>query len=191
MPKQILRMEVWQEKTKCLADPWIFRYQDQTWGVLAIRAKPGEISRTIEKSDILWFYQWKQHRQNMFWTSFLKRFRIERSGGRPADMMRRKRFYPAGMGSGGRKVSAARLQISQKIKNVRKEARRISDGREEFQGNIQDAVVSNIMEITETEEQYLRALLETPVLQRIEIKNRRLSTKSVLEGKEMPEAEGI
>src|SRR5699024_1564853 len=66
-----------------------------------------------------------------------------------------------------------------------------SDGRGETQCDIQDAVVSNIIEITEAEEQYLRALLETPVLQRIEIKNRRLSTKSVLEGKEMLEAEGI
>ena len=94
------------------------------------------------------------------------------------------------MGSGEESFCGETTDFTE-IKNVRKEARRISDGREEFQGNIQDAVVSNIMEITETEEEYLRALLETPVLQRIEIKNRRLSTKSVLEGKEMPEAEGI
>ena len=74
---------------------------------------------------------------------------------------------------------------------MHKETRRISNGREEFQCDIREAEASNIIEITETEEQYLRTLLETPVLQSVEIRNRRLSRKSVLEGSELPKAEGI
>ena len=174
-------------KTKCLADPWIFRYQDQTWGVLAIRRNRGNQPDNRKIGHIM-VYQWKTPAEYVL-TSFLKV--SDKEVRRPACRYdEEKKVYRLEWDQEEESFCGETTDFIE-IKNVRKEARIISDGRGETQCDIQDAVVSNIIEITEAEEQYLRALLETPVLQRIEIKNRRLSTKSVLEGKEMLEAEGI
>ena len=57
-------------KTKCLIDPWIFRYKDQTWGVLAIRRNRGN-QPDSRKIGYIMVYQWKTPAEYVL-TSFLK-----------------------------------------------------------------------------------------------------------------------
>ena len=174
-------------KTKCLTDPWIFRYKDQTWEFWQFD-ETGETSRIIEKSAILWFINGKTPAEYVL-ISFLKV--SDREIRRPACRYDEEReVYRLEWDQEGESFCGETTDFIE-IKNVHKETRRISNGREEFQCDIREAEASNIIEITETEEQYLRTLLETPVLQSVEIRNRRLSRKSVLEGSELPKAEGI
>ena len=57
-------------KTKCLTDPWIFRYKDQTWGVLAIRRNRGNQPDNRKIGHIM-VYQWKTPAEYVL-ISFLK-----------------------------------------------------------------------------------------------------------------------
>ena len=174
-------------KTKCLTDPWIFRYKDQTWGVLAIRRNRGNQPDNRKIGHIM-VYQWKTPTEYVL-ISFLKV--SDREIRRPACRYDEEReVYRLEWDQEGESFCGETTDFIE-IKNVHKETRRISNGREEFQCDIREAEASNIIEITETEEQYLRTLLETPVLQSVEIRNRRLSRKSVLEGSQLPKAEGI
>ena len=174
-------------RTKTLTDPWIFRFQDNTWGILAVRRNRGS-QPDNQKQGCIMVYRWGK-REGYSFLAFLKVSDDEVR--HPACIYDQdEKCYRLEWEQAGEWFSGQTMDFSEIFK-VKKDQRKIQPGIPSDRNLIRDAIPSNVMEITEEEENYLRALFEIPVLEKVLVKDCRLNWGDALEESSLPKAEGI